>query len=59
MHLIRFVPFCGSIRADVHKPDIGFGGHVGVVERVVVAGEGGAADVDVLIGHYQDLLVLS
>ena len=42
-----------------HEPDIGFGGDVRVEKRAVVAGEGGATDVDVLIGDDQDLLVLS
>ena len=47
------------ISGDIHQPDVGVGGDVGVKERAVVAGEGGAADVDVLIRYHEDLLVLS
>jgi len=51
--------FAALIRGDVHEPNIGLCCDVRVEERAVVAGEGGAADVDVLIGNYQDLLVFS
>ena len=55
-----YVPFCGYLfRGEIHEPDVGVRCDVCEINCAVVAGEGGAADVNVLIRDLEYLMILS
>jgi hypothetical protein len=45
-------------RGEIHEPDVGLCCYIREINRAVVAGEGGASDVYVLIRDLEYLMVL-